>query len=61
MRNTSLPVEISDNFIPTSKEPKEDHGYGLPHIDYILKQLNAEYALSCEAGWFEFAAEIPHA
>lgn len=60
VRNTSLPVEISDNFIPTSKEPKEDHGYGLPHIDYILKQLNAEYALSYEAGWFEFAAEIPH-
>lgn len=59
VRNTSLPVEINDNFIPTSKEPKEDHGYGLPHINYILKHLNAEYVLSCEAGWFEFAAEIP--
>lgn len=59
VRNSSLPVEIKDNFIPTSKEPKEDHGYGLPHIDFILKQLNAEYALSCQDGWFEFAAEIP--
>lgn len=60
VRNTSLPVEIDGYFIPTSKEPKEDHGYGLPHIDYILTQLNAEYVLSCEEGWFEFAAEIPH-
>lgn len=60
VRNTSLPVEISDSFIPTSKEPKADHGYGLPHIDFILNQLNAEYALSYQEGWFEFATEIPH-
>lgn len=60
VRNTSLPVQIRDNFIPTTKEPKEDHGYGLPHIDFILNQLNAEYALSYRDGWFEFAAEIPH-
>lgn len=59
VRNTSIPVEIKDNFIPTSKEPKEDHGYGLPHIDFILKQLQAEYVLSYEDGWFEFATEIP--
>lgn len=59
VRNTSIPVEIKDNFIPTSKEPKEDHGYGLPHIDFILKQLHAEYVLSYEGGWFEFATEIP--
>jgi signal transduction histidine kinase len=60
VRNTSLPVEINGKYIPTSKEPKEDHGYGLPHIDFILNQLHAEYALSCEDGWFEFASEIPH-
>lgn len=60
VRNTSLPVEINGNFIPTTKEPKEDHGYGLQHIDFILNQLHAEYALFYEDGWFEFAAEIPH-
>ncbi len=59
VRNTSFPVEIKDNFIPTTKEPKEDHGYGLPHIDFILNQLHAEYVLSYEDGWFEFATEIP--
>lgn len=60
VRNTSLPVEIKGNFIPTTKEPKENHGYGLPHIAVILNQLQSEYVLSCEDGWFEFAAEIPH-
>lgn len=59
VRNTSAPVEIKDNYIPTTKEPQEDHGYGLTHIDYILKQLHAEYVLSYHDGWFEFAAEIP--
>lgn len=59
VRNTSRSVEINGNFIPTTKEPKEDHGYGLPHIDFILKQLHAEYVLSYQNGWFEFAAEIP--
>lgn len=60
VRNTSLPVQIRDNFVATTKEPKADHGYGLPHIDYILNQLNAEYVLSYQDGWFEFATEIPH-
>ena len=59
MRNTSVPVEIKNNYIPTSKEPKEDHGYGLAHVDLILKQMQAEYILSYENGWFEFASEIP--
>lgn len=59
IRNTSVPVEIKDNYIPTSKEPKEDHGYGLAHVGFILKQLYAEYILSYNDGWFEFASEIP--
>lgn len=59
MRNTSPPVEIHGGFIATSKEPKEEHGYGLQHIDYILNQLHAEYAFSYKDNWFEFAAEIP--
>lgn len=59
IRNTSLPVKIEDKHIPTSKEPKEDHGYGLAHVDLILTQLQAEYILSYKDGWFEFATEIP--
>ncbi len=60
IRNTSAPVDIQNNSIPTTKEPREDHGYGLTHIDYILSQLHAEYVLSYNDGWFEFATEIPH-
>ena len=59
IRNTSLPVQIKGNYIPTSKAIKEDHGYGLSHVDLILHQLHAEYILSYNDGWFEFASEIP--
>lgn len=61
VRNTSPPVVISGNTIPTSKSPKEEHGFGLQRIQLILKQLQAEYSFSYENGWFNFAAEIPSA
>ena len=59
IRNTSNPVAIANNHIPTSKEPKEDHGYGLTRVQHILQQLSAEYTFNYENGWFEFVAEIP--
>lgn len=59
VRNSSVPVKIVNNMIPTSKASKEEHGYGLSRIKYILNQLNAEYAFDYEAGWFAFVAEIP--
>lgn len=59
IRNTSAPVEIKNNYIQTSKEPREDHGYGLVHIDLILNHLHAEFIRSYSDGWFEFAAELP--
>ena len=59
VKNTSMPVEFVGDAIPTSKEAKEDHGYGIPRICYILNQLHAEYAFDYCDGWFTFAAEIP--
>lgn len=59
IRNTSLAVEIKNNFIQTSKKFKADHGYGLAHIDLILNHLHAEFIRTYSDGWFEFAAEIP--
>ena len=59
VKNTSNPVKITNGTIPTSKEPKEDHGYGLPRIQSILDQLGAEYAFDYKDGWFTFVAEIP--
>lgn len=60
IRNSSMPVVITDKHIPSSKEPKEEHGYGLARVQHILKQLNAEFTFNYENGWFEFVAEIPH-
>lgn len=60
IRNTSDPVVIVDNQAPSLKEPREDHGHGMLRIQNILNQLHAEFAFTCENGWFEFVAEIPH-
>lgn len=59
VRNTSLPVEIVDNRIATTKKDKVNHGYGLQQIRHILDKEKAEYSLSFEDGWFQFVAEIP--
>ena len=59
VRNTSNPVIIIGDTIPTSKTPKEEHGFGLSRIQMILKQLGAEYTFTYEDGWFDFVAEIP--
>ena len=57
--NTALPVKIENQTIPTSKMPREEHGYGLPGICSILDQLGGEYAFDYADGWFRFVAEIP--
>lgn len=59
VKNTSNPVKISNGTVPTSKEQREEHGYGLPRIQSILDQLGAEYAFDYKDGWFTFVAEIP--
>jgi hypothetical protein len=60
VRNTALPVCIVDGQIETTKTPKAEHGYGLPGVTRVLMQLNAEYAIECSNGWFQFVAEIPN-
>lgn len=59
IRNTSMPVVIKNNSIETSKEPKEEHGFGLTAVKRILNELDAEYVMEYENGYFQFAAEIP--
>jgi len=59
IKNTSIPVTIQDGKISSSKTPREEHGYGIPRIQYILNQLGGEYAFDYQEGWFTFAAEIP--
>lgn len=59
IRNTSPPVEIVDGMIETTKEPRHEHGFGLPNIRHILNGLSAEFAYHYKDGWFHFVAEIP--
>lgn len=58
--NTTNPVNIVDGKIETNKEPKEEHGYGLANVARIFHDLNGEYALDAEDGWFYFVGEIPN-
>lgn len=58
IKNTSLPVQITDGKIPTAKEDSLSHGYGLLSVSYVLDKLGAEYNLGYEDGWFYFSAEI---
>lgn len=59
VRNTSMPVKIVDDEIVSGNSDDIEHGYGIPAIKYILKQLNAEYTFQYADGWFQFAADIP--
>lgn len=59
VRNTSNPVTVVDGRIPTSKENKQEHGYGMALIRSVIEKLHGEYTFDCRDGWFSFAAEIP--
>ena len=58
IRNTSIPVQIVDGKIPTTKQDSLSHGFGLMSVTYVLDQMDAEYTFFYEDGWFNFAAEI---
>ncbi len=57
--NTSPPVTITGGCVPTTKEPRQEHGFGLASVRRILEHLGAEYTLRYADGWFHFVAEIP--
>ena len=59
IRNTSLSVTITDGQIETSKDNRQEHGFGLISIKRILEELNGEFAFQFDDGWFQFVAEIP--
>ncbi len=59
VENTSLPVNIQGDNIPTTKTPATDHGFGVPQIQQLVRQLDGEYAFSYENGTFTFVIEIP--
>jgi len=58
VRNTSIPVEVVDNTVVTSKSDKHNHGYGMAAIKMVLDELNADYTFEYSNGWFQFVADI---
>lgn len=60
IRNTSLPVVITDGIILTSKPTPNEHGFGLIGIRHVLDHCKAEYTYHYDNGWFQFVAEIPN-
>ena len=58
VRNTSAPVEIINDSIPTTKPEPEMHGFGLENVKLILKKYSGDYAMSYKDGWFQFTGEI---
>lgn len=59
IRNTSVPVEIKEGRILSSKSGHAQHGYGLQAVRYVMAELNGEYTFDYSDGWFRFVAEIP--
>lgn len=59
IENTSLPVAIQGDTIPSSKGEPELHGYGLPNVFSVLRQYGAQWAMNYQEGAFLMAIEWP--
>lgn len=58
IRNTTLPVEIKNDTIKTTKPNAHLHGFGLSNIKLILNKYHADFVMDYEDGWFQFTGEI---
>ena len=58
IRNTSKPVRIIGESLPTTKPNPQLHGFGLENVKTLLHKYNGEYAMEYDAGWFTFTGEI---
>ena len=57
-RNTSLPVEIINGYIATTKKPPDLHGFGLQNVKTALKKYDSFYDMAYEDGYFAFTIEM---
>lgn len=58
VRNTSLPVRITNGEIVSTKSNSSLHGYGLINVKAILDKYNGEYTMSYKNGYFQFIFEL---
>lgn len=59
IRNTSNPVVILNDSIPTTKPEPQLHGFGLVNIHLILEKYHGEHTMFYENGWFQSARKAP--
>ena len=57
-RNTSLPVEIINGYIATTKKPPDLHGFGLQNVKTALEKYDSFYDMAYEDGYFAFTIEM---
>lgn len=61
VRNRSLPVEIVDGTIPSTKPDPSLHGYGLANVNTILDLYPDSFRnMSYKDGWFTHVIELPN-
>ena len=60
VRNRSLPVEIQNNIVATTKRDSRIHGYGLENVKSVLHKNHALFQLHYEDGWFLAYLDIPN-
>lgn len=53
------PVQIKNNTVVTSKKDSLCHGIGLSNVHTVVKKYHGTSVLTCEDGWFSFAAMFP--
>lgn len=56
VKNSSLPIDVTAADLATEKVDSDGHGYGLKNVKQILTKNDFDYAVFCEAGWFQFTA-----
>lgn len=58
--NTSLPVQIVNGHIETTKEKPELHGFGLPNVQEVLARYGVAPYMRFRDGTFQFSFEWPN-
>lgn len=61
VENTSLPVDVRGDTLPTAKEDPALHGFGLPNVFRVLRSQGADWVMEYDQGVFLVAVEWPQA
>lgn len=51
-------IDIKNNYLKTTKEDKDNHGFGISNIERVIKKYNGKLLLSCENQIFTARATL---